>query len=247
MENEFYHIFLVGVSGRICFRTAEDYFFFINILATSGPQFGLKVVAYCCLPRHVHLGIELLTDVSDIKADPKGFASMVCFRYTKYFTRKYSEHGSVFCKPGRLTNFVGRDAIRVVLSQILRNPVKHGFSSTAFNYQYSSAGYYFEECFGTRPLPKYTFKVNALLSNNYTFPKEWKVLTNGLLDPHFWLDIQRAEAKFRNFADFMNYVIVKESDELEKDIRIADVTLEYFAGEFFGEDLAGELADCGSG
>lgn len=188
----FYHILLKSKEGMAMFRCPEDYYYFINILATSGPQFHFNVVAYVCLPDQVQIAVESRDDVNNIKLDPKGFASKVCFRYTKYFTRKYGERGSVFCKPAHCAKYYKEEDIKVVLSQILRTPEKLKLSTTPFNYKYTSARYYFEEEFGRQRGKDYTFKVNALLSKNYPVPKGWKVLQCGMLDPHNWLDIRAA-------------------------------------------------------
>ena len=54
-----YHVISRGNNRRKIFRTHDDYLRFTNILAQQKARLPFYLYAYCLMPNHVHLLIEM--------------------------------------------------------------------------------------------------------------------------------------------------------------------------------------------
>ncbi len=113
-NQEFYHIYNLGVEKRVVFENQHDLQRFLDTLTyytnkNNKPRFSFRnretakkenevpsetlveIVAYCFMPNHFHL---LLKQVSDNGVSM--FLSKATNSYTKYFNKKYRRVGPLF-------------------------------------------------------------------------------------------------------------------------------------------------------
>ena len=78
-----YHVINRGVEKRLIFLDDSDRLRFLNFLDDQKTAFDFDVVAYCLMPNHYHLLLEM-------KAENLSFAlKRLDQDYTQYFNRKY--------------------------------------------------------------------------------------------------------------------------------------------------------------
>jgi len=85
-----YHVISRGNNRRKIFRSDADYLRFIGILGLQKSKLPFYLYAYCLMPNHVHLLIEMQDDpVSRIM-------QRVLTTYSQYHNRKYEKIGHLF-------------------------------------------------------------------------------------------------------------------------------------------------------
>lgn len=85
-----YHVIARGNNRRKIFRSDADYLRFIEILSTQKSKLPFYLYAYCLMPNHFHLLIEMQEDpVSRIM-------QRVLTSFSQYHNRKYKKIGHLF-------------------------------------------------------------------------------------------------------------------------------------------------------
>jgi len=85
-----YHVITRGNNRRTIFRSHDDYLRFSSILAQQKSKLPFYLYAYCLMPNHVHLLIEMRDDpISRVM-------QRVLTSYSQYHNRKYKKIGHVF-------------------------------------------------------------------------------------------------------------------------------------------------------
>ena len=91
--------FVVEMTGKLCFKSAEDFSKYINLLETSRKTYPLHIYNYCLMDNHLHLLVEPQADGNLSKVMEE-----VTKGYAKYFNKKYERTGHVF--EGRFKSFL---------------------------------------------------------------------------------------------------------------------------------------------
>lgn len=207
------------LSGKdeIMFRTDEDYRRAINCLVLAAYKTESSILAYAFMSTHLHLCIK--TD------NPYKMMTIYRYAYTRYFNKKYRRQG----KLGEVHPFVieldGLYHILTAICYVLRNPLHHGVSETAFGYPYSSIQVYFRKAMGkdnikdekilslrhhSRHLPHHTIK-----------PEKYRMNEQGtyiMSDYVSHLEVEHMFVTARSFCFYMNRISSEEwMKEQEKD------------------------------
>ena len=127
-----YHVITRGNNRRKIFRTHDDYVRFTSILAQQKAKLPFYLYAYCLLPNHVHLLIEMQDDpVSRIM-------QRVLTTYSQYHNRKYKKIGHLF--QGRYKSILCQTDryLGELVKYIHLNPVRAKMVRRPERYQYSS-------------------------------------------------------------------------------------------------------------
>jgi len=128
-----------GDNDREIFKDKDDYSAYLDLLRKYKEQYGFKLYAYCFLPNHLHLLLELkegLT-VSDIMHDLNA-------NYTKYFNGRYERKGHLFQERYKMIIMEKDTYILKVMAYIHLNPVAQGLVGNLKEYLYSSYRYYID-------------------------------------------------------------------------------------------------------
>jgi len=132
----FFHIIVRGNNREDIFRDRADYLRYLEKLVYFSGEGGTTLYAYCLMPNHVHLLLEM----------GKISLSKVLQRfhtwYTLYFNRRYDRVGHVF--QGRYKAILcDRDAYLLELVRYIHlNPVRAGLVQRPQDYMWSSHGIY---------------------------------------------------------------------------------------------------------
>src|SRR5262245_46731582 len=85
-----YHVISRGNNRRKIFRSEADYLRFGDILAVQKSRLPFYLYAYCLMPNHVHLLIEMQED------SVGRIMQRILTTYSQYHNRKYKMIGHVF-------------------------------------------------------------------------------------------------------------------------------------------------------
>ncbi len=126
-----YHVIARGNHRQPTFLSDDDYRAYLGRLATYQKRYGVILYAYCLMPNHVHLLIEM-------SGSPLSkFMQGVQQSYTQRFNRVYGKVGHLF--QGRYKAIVcERDEYLMTLIRYIHlNPVRAGLVHDAAAYPYS--------------------------------------------------------------------------------------------------------------
>jgi REP element-mobilizing transposase RayT len=126
-----YHIMSRGNDRRKIFRTKADYLRFAQILAEQKAKFPFFLYAYCLMPNHFHLLIEMRDhSISRIM-------QRLLTGYSQYHNRKYKRTGHLF--QGRYKSILCQtdQYLAELVRYIHLNPVRAKMVKVAEQYEHS--------------------------------------------------------------------------------------------------------------
>src|SRR6185369_1640463 len=126
-----YHVITRGNNRRKIFRSHDDYLRFTSILEHQKAKLAFYLYAYCLMPNHVHLLIEMQDGpVSRIM-------QRVLTSYSQYHNRKYKKIGHVF--QGRYKSILCQTDryLGELVRYIHLNPVRARMVKRPEHYEYS--------------------------------------------------------------------------------------------------------------
>ncbi|WP_287706938.1 MULTISPECIES: transposase [unclassified Microcystis] len=128
---QYYHIYNRGNNRQDIFFERENYLFFLRLVRKYLLE-TLDVIAYCLMPNHYHLLIQLK------KAELSAAMQAFSLSYTKAINRRYGRVGSLF--QGRFQAILVNDTEYLLnLSRYIHcNPVKAGLVSQPQEWEFSS-------------------------------------------------------------------------------------------------------------
>ncbi|MDD5431544.1 MAG: transposase [Candidatus Omnitrophica bacterium] len=117
IEGALYYVTSRGDNNEEIFRDVQDYKTYAELLKKYKEQYGFKLFAFCLIPSHLHLLIELKAGltISDIMHDLNA-------NYTKYFNSKYERKGHLFQERFKLVLVEKETHLLEVASYIHLNP-----------------------------------------------------------------------------------------------------------------------------
>jgi REP element-mobilizing transposase RayT len=144
-----YHVYNRGVNyGDIYFTHANRIFFLRRLREYCPAEMGV-VIAYCLMPNHYHLIIQVAADDFGLK-----MMQPLMVSYTKAINHQEARVGAVFQGPFRARR-VTTDGDLVNLSRYVHlNPVTAGFVGCPEDWEFSSYRDYIGLRAGTLPQPE---------------------------------------------------------------------------------------------
>ncbi|MEW5825475.1 MAG: transposase [Candidatus Bipolaricaulota bacterium] len=134
-----HHIVRRGVRGMDVFFSDDDRAEYVRQLADQGHRFGVEYIAWCLMTNHVHL-VAIPRELTSL-ALGVGEAHR---RYTRFVNFREGWRGYLF--QGRFHSYP-LDGTRLLCAvrYVLRNPVRAGLVANAWDYRWSSAGWFVGE------------------------------------------------------------------------------------------------------
>ena len=128
-----YHVINRGVEKRLIFLDDPDRLRFQNLVNSQKKAFDFDVIAYCLMPNHYHLLIEMRFE--NLSSAIKGLNQY----YAQYFNKKYDRVGALW--QGRFKSwFVHSEKyLGVLIKYIERNPIKAGMATRIGEYPWASS------------------------------------------------------------------------------------------------------------
>lgn len=146
LENALYYVTSKGDGGQSIFKDDEDFKAFLELLKRYKAQYGFKLFAYCLLPGHFHLLMEL--SVQKEQACKMGTLSSIMHdlnsSYTKYFNGKYARKGHLFRERYKSALIEKKPYLLRLSAYIHLNPKRLNLVSHPERYPYSSYIFYLD-------------------------------------------------------------------------------------------------------
>ena len=150
---EYYHLYNRGVNRERIFVEPENYLFFLRRLREHLMSV-LEVVAYCLMPTHYHLLVQV-KQTSEVCETSEVSAAMMrlAVSYTKAVNRRYERVGPLF-QGAFQARHVERDEYLLQVSRYIHlNPWAAGYVGHAEEWEYSSYPDYLGLRQGILPAP----------------------------------------------------------------------------------------------
>lgn len=140
LENALYYITGKGDDSQRIFKDSEDYKAFLDLLKKYKAQYGFKLFAFCLLPDHYHLLMELPVQKEQIYK--MGALSSIMHdlnsSYTKYFNGKYSRKGHLFRERYKSSLVEKKHYLLKLAAYVHLNPKRLNLVPCPEQYPYSS-------------------------------------------------------------------------------------------------------------
>lgn len=196
LENALYYITSKGDDNQHIFKDREDFKTFLGLLKKYKAQYGFKLFAFCLLPDHFHLLMEL--PVQSEQNDNAGVLSNIMHdlnsSYTKYFNGKYPKKGHLFRERYKAALIEKEPYLLKLTAYIHLNPQRLNLVSVSQLYPYTSYVFYLDKEIPLKGLIKEEKEeiLHLLNGKNYTefmeevvkeidFPTLRDDLQNGML------------------------------------------------------------------
>jgi len=126
-----------GDNNENIFKDEPDYNTYLELLKKYKSQYGFKLFAFCFLPNHLHLLMELKQGLttSEIMHDLNA-------NYTKYFNGQHERKGHLFQERYKLVLLEKDNYMLPAMAYIHLNPLALGLVKDLQGYQHSSYLYY---------------------------------------------------------------------------------------------------------
>jgi REP element-mobilizing transposase RayT len=152
---EFYHLYNRGHNRERIFFERENYLFFLQRLRQHLLPV-LDVVAYCLMPTHYHLLVQIKTSevsqTSEVSVVAKAMMRL-SVSYTKAMNKRYDRVGALF-QGAFQAKRVDSDAYLAHLSRYIHlNPMLAGYGASPEEWEFSSYAEYLGLRHGSLPVP----------------------------------------------------------------------------------------------
>jgi REP element-mobilizing transposase RayT len=147
LAGECYHIYNRGNNRERTFFERENYAFFLRQLRQYITEPVVDVVAYCLMPNHYHLILQLRAD--DLSNSFQAFS----LSYTKAINKQHERVGSLFQGPFKAIHIETDQYLTHLSRYIHLNPVIAGLVGKAEDWEFSSYREYVGLRQGTLPKP----------------------------------------------------------------------------------------------
>lgn len=136
IPNACYHIIQRGNQKQNIFLEGADFEKYLEILLRYKRKYDFKLYAYCLMPNHIHLIVEVKNG-NDLAKIMQG----VSLTYTLWFNKKYGKVGHLW--QGRFKNMVIQKDRYLIdcLNYIEYNPVRANLVLSPLDYMWSSWKY----------------------------------------------------------------------------------------------------------
>ncbi|MFA5199972.1 MAG: transposase [Candidatus Omnitrophota bacterium] len=147
-EQACYHIITRGNQKQTVFKEVADYQKYLLLLIRYKNKFKFKLYAFCLMPNHIHLLMEVQKS-NRLNKIMRG----VNLGYTLYFNRKYKKVGHLWQDRFK-SKIIEKDAYLLeCIKYIENNPIRSSLVNSINEYPWSS----------------YNFKENNILDDLFVF------------------------------------------------------------------------------
>ncbi len=144
----YYHIYNRGINSCTIFNSEGNFGYFLKLYKKHIVPIA-ETYAWVLMPNHFHFLVRIKE--MNIPKNPSGFENLTGLAkpssqyfsnlfnaYSKAFNKKNNRHGSLFERPFKRKLIETEKYLKQVLIYIHNNPVHHGFTEHAVEYQWSS-------------------------------------------------------------------------------------------------------------
>lgn len=133
VQGEYYHIYNRGAVHQEIFRERDNYLFVLQRMKEYSRELRIAVIAYCLMPNHYHLLVRQDADSAEGLLPQRVFNS-----YVKAYNKRYEVSGTLFEGMYKALHVTTDTYLLHLCRYIHANPVKHGFTTHAADWEYSN-------------------------------------------------------------------------------------------------------------
>ena len=169
-----HHVTQRGNRRQKTFFCADDYRYYIELLAEFAPEYGTEVWAYCLMPNHVHL-VMVPSEEDGLRAT----LGEVHRRYTRHVNFRKGWRGHLWQK--RFHSFVMDEKyLFSTVRYVERNPVVANLCRNPFEWEWSSAAAHLagvdDDLVRVKPMLERIDNWKAYLSNTFGLDDEYDMI-----------------------------------------------------------------------
>jgi REP element-mobilizing transposase RayT len=189
LHGNYYHIYNRGINSENLFIDKDNYEYFIRLF-NKYIQPICETYSWCLMPNHFHfllrikeveeinkeelpIPVRLANSVRVVNPDrveaeiksPHLYFSHLFNAYTQAFNKYSSRHGNLFERPFKRILVQDESYFKQLILYIHNNPVKHGFTSTAGEYSWST----YNEIISSKPTNISRDKTIGLFNDHANF------------------------------------------------------------------------------
>ncbi len=238
-----YHICLSS-GNEVMFRTREDYFRGYNCYALALAKTDSVSLADAFMSNHFHIVVQT--------SNPSALMRSLRSSYSQYFNKKYHRQGKLGNRKYYCTAINGLYHHLAAISYVLRNPLHHGVSPTAYGYEHCSANAVFRKALGKIPYKilhrKFHYKY---ISRKEKSPLCYEMSENGVYLRESVTDLYTVEHMYLTPRSFDYYMNRRSGEEWRKEqdkdgnemdpITIENIEREYIKGRVLDMDQKGDM------
>ena len=129
-----HHVTQRGTGRQLVFYTRTDRLVYLRLLKEHGERAGVRILAYCLMPNHIHLIVVPETEESLATALRRAHG-----RYAQYFNARKSRSGHLW--QNRFYSCpMDAQHLWTAMRYVEMNPVRAALAADAGGYEWSSAG-----------------------------------------------------------------------------------------------------------
>ena len=182
--NQFYHIYNRGNNRGNIFFERKNYHYFLRTISEKFHG-TIYLIAYCLMPNHYHLVVNIITDGALEKAMQKISTAILLRSYTRAINKAYGRSGHLFS--GRYKNKIipGDNYLLHLCRYVHLNPCRAGIVKKPGDWEFSSYSAYLSKSLGTivekTILMEYFKTTNSFIEFHDSYQEEQNYYVNELL------------------------------------------------------------------
>lgn len=191
-----------------CCREKEDYYKCINCIAISANKSATKILAYTILSNHIHLIIH--------SQNTPLFTHSFKDSYTKFYNNKYKKKGKIFKKANIETEINTKNEFIIKTNYVLKNPVHHFITRSAFDYPFTSINIYYSDNTAYKTEIKrcpHKLEKQYISAHNLPLTQELFMDINGHIKPESFLHYKELESIYETHRSFIYNMTKLTKDE----------------------------------
>lgn len=143
IKEALYFITCRGEHNETLFKEEKDYLMFLDLMKKYQEQYDIKLFAYCLMPDHLHLLVEMEKPQTDSPETGKSqgmsdFMRDLNNNYTKYYNSRYERKGHLFRERFKSALIEKDSHLLKMTAYIHVNPEKLGLVKDAREYPFST-------------------------------------------------------------------------------------------------------------
>ena len=193
---------------RLWFREEQDFIIGMNYVAVLANEYGITVLAFILMSNHVHFLLVCTRE------EAEHFISELKRRYSVYLQHKYKIFNGLRRNKVDIREIPDNpEAIAWTVAYIIDNSVVANICSHPSQYPWGTGNAYFNRQVldGVQAASLSGRKRISLLHSRVPVPGEWRICSQGYIDPRSYVNIRFVEETVFRTPGRMNYFIANSS------------------------------------
>jgi REP element-mobilizing transposase RayT len=135
LSDGMYHAYSRGTGPMAIYRDADDFAMFEGMLSSIGRMFGWELYAYCLMPTHYHVLLEVKVEQLSLGMH------RLNGRYARYFNRRHRRTGALFQGRFKTRAVKNEEHLERLSLYIPENPLRAGLCEKREDWPFTFTAY----------------------------------------------------------------------------------------------------------